>query len=477
MPVTPPANEPKIHGITWIARWFERWQRRAEPPGARATRHEYEFLPAALEITESPPSPTARTLVWSVLGFLAAALLWSVLGRIDIVAVAPGKIVPSGRVKVIQALATSGVRAIYVRDGQAVMAGQVLIELDPTIANADRERVGDELTRTELELARFRGLAEYLRTGRVALGVLSPEAQAATAVVALEERALAQSVEEYRSKAGALEQSLEKERQNFAATSSIVEKYRQTLPLVTQRAQSVKELAKSHLVAQNTYLEIEEQRIAAEQDLATQEANLKGSQSAFAQLQAQRQLLTAESTRTTLATVADLEQKVGALRQERVKAVQVSSQQTLVAPVDGVVQQLKVHTVGGVVTPADPLMVIVPNEGGVEVEAMVLNQDIGWVRGQQQAAVKVEAFPFTRYGTLDAQVVDVNDDAVMNDQLGLVYAARVKLAQSRMRIDDKWIELSPGMAVTVEIKTGTRRLIEYFLSPVVKMKSESVRER
>ena len=128
-------------------------------------------------------------------------------------------------------------------------------------------------------------------------------------------------------------------------------------------------------------------------------------------------------------------------------------------------------------TPADPLMVIVPNEGGVEVEAMVLNQDIGWVRGQQQAAVKVEAFPFTRYGTLDAQVVDVNDDAVMNDQLGLVYAARVKLAQSRMRIDDKWIELSPGMAVTVEIKTGTRRLIEYFLSPVVKMKSESVRER
>jgi hemolysin D len=122
-------------------------------------------------------------------------------------------------------------------------------------------------------------------------------------------------------------------------------------------------------------------------------------------------------------------------------------------------------------------MVIVPNEGGVEVEAMVLNQDIGWVRGQQPAAVKVEAFPFTRYGTLDAQVVDVNDDAITNEQLGLVYAARVKLSQSRMRIDGKWIELSPGMAVTVEIKTGSRRLIEYFLSPVTKATTESIRER
>jgi hemolysin D len=155
----------------------------------------------------------------------------------------------------------------------------------------------------------------------------------------------------------------------------------------------------------------------------------------------------------------------------------VTTQQSFTAPVDGVVQQLRVHTVGGGVAPAEELMIIVPKGQMLEVEAMVLNRDIGFVSEGQTATVKVDAFPFTRYGTINGDLVTVSNDAATDEHLGLIHPSRVKVARTSMHIDAKDIALSPGMAVTVEIKTGQRRLIEYFLSPVLQAVEESGRER
>jgi len=149
----------------------------------------------------------------------------------------------------------------------------------------------------------------------------------------------------------------------------------------------------------------------------------------------------------------------------------------LTAPVSGVVQQLAVHTIGGVVTPAQELMKIVPESESLEVEAWILNKDIGFVEEGQTAEVKIETFPFTKYGTLDAEVIDVSNDAITDEQKGLVYAGRVLLQKSTIRVGEKIVNLTPGMAVTVEIKTGTRRLIEFVLSPLLRYKQESLGER
>ena len=143
----------------------------------------------------------------------------------------------------------------------------------------------------------------------------------------------------------------------------------------------------------------------------------------------------------------------------------------------GTVQQLAVHTVGGVVTPAQPLLVIVPSDHPLEVEAFVENKDIGFVHPGQEAEVKVETFPFTRYGTLHASVTQVSHDAISDDKRGLVYSARVKLARDTMAVDGQTVRLTPGMAVTVEVKTGSRRVIDYFLSPLLQYRDESLRER
>ena len=186
----------------------------------------------------------------------------------------------------------------------------------------------------------------------------------------------------------------------------------------------------------------------------------------------------AEFHKTTQSQLAEIETSAQALRHELVKATHADQRQRLTAPVDGTVQQLDVHTIGGVVTPAQPLMVIVPEENRLEVEAWVENKDIGFVDAGQSAEIKVDAFPFTRYGIIDGEIVSLSKDSMLIEEVGYVYAARVKMAKTIMQVENgRIVNLSPGMDVAVEIKTGKRRLIEFLLSPVLKAVGESGRER
>ena len=149
----------------------------------------------------------------------------------------------------------------------------------------------------------------------------------------------------------------------------------------------------------------------------------------------------------------------------------------LMAPVDGTVQQVAVHTDGGVVTPAQVLMVIVPKDAQVTAEVMVDNKDIGFVGAGQAAAIKLETFPFTRYGTVAATVKSVVADAVNDDKRGAIFPAVLSLDRASIDVDGRRINLSPGMNLTAEIKTGKRRVIEYLLSPVQQHVNESLKER
>jgi hemolysin D len=225
------------------------------------------------------------------------------------------------------------------------------------------------------------------------------------------------------------------------------------------------------------YLEIEKERIDKVQELAQQQQQLVQDSAALTEAQRHSHTLTVEFKSSRLAELASAETRAASLAREVAKAGNRTERQTLTAPIDGVVQQLAVHTVGGVVTPAQQLMVLVPQDQPLEIEAWIDNKDIGFVHAGQLAEVKIAAFPFTRYGTVKARIVMVSHDAVPLDKSNLVYAARVSLEHAVMPVDGTLVPLSPGMAATVEIKTGTRRLIEYFLSPLFQAGQESVRER
>lgn len=448
---------------------------------------ELEFLPAALEVQESPPSPVGRFTMWAVMAMVTLALIWSIVGRIEIVAVAPGKIIPSGQVKVIQASNIGRVKAILVADGDTVKAGQALIELDPTLAEADRQRLESDWVASSLELARWRAYSGWLDTGKA--GAVSAAAVDVSAIgggaklvvpetsVALQRSLLDQSIAQQRSRIAGIDQTLLRRRAEAESTRQILEKLKQTLPLVTQRAESLKKLSEQNLVARNSYLEVEQERIEALQDLAAQDSNLASTAAAINELIEQRRLALADSRHEAFEKLEELEKQNRAQRQELIKASDIAGDQVLTSPVDGVVQQLKVHTINGVVTPAEQLLVVVPKDQALEVEARVLNKDIGFVRTGQPVTVKIEAFPFTRYGTIEGTVTSVSNDAIADEKLGLYYAARVRVRKSSMFVDGVDVLLSPGMAVTAEVTTGTRRLIEFVLSPVMQHAKESARER
>ncbi len=391
------------HVQIWRISWEEA---KREAPVRRLQSKELEFLPAVVEVQDTPPSPAGRLIACLIISLFTIAIAWATFGRIDIIAVAQGKIVPGDRSKLVQPLENGVVKAIYVRDGQRVKRGEPLIELDTT-AGADRERYSNEYLAALTEIARLRALLAGKDDFDAPKG-------ADRAFVQIQRDRLQNQLAELRA--------------------------------LQAQAEAFKQMLAKQYVSQMQYLDVEQKRAAKAQEHA--------------------------------GALAEAETRAHSLSKELAKAQTRSAQQYLAAPIDGVVQQLAVHTVGGVVTPAQQLMVIAPQEGHMEIEAWVENKDIGFVNENQEAEIKVESFPFTRYGTVPGVVVSLSRDAVPLEKQGFFYGARVSLTQATMRVENgKEVPLTPGMNVSVEIKTGQRRVIEYFLSPLIQALSDSARER
>lgn len=451
------------------------WSERKDLDTPVLQTHEAQFLPAALALRDTPVHPAPRIALWLIMIFALIALLWAVFGRIDVVATAMGKIIPNDRTKVIQPMETAVVKSIHVRDGQTVKLGQALIELDTTSTAADSGRLRNEALTARLEAARAQALLVSLVRGQSESLAAIPGADPAR--MRAEQSQLIGQYQEYQARQQQLQAETMRRQAELHTTQEQVSKLEQTAPIARRRAEDYQKLVKENFMSQHGYLEREQNRIEQEQDLASSRARLTEIRAALMEVQRQQATLTAETRRQLLDQHNLAIQKAASLEQELVKADQRGRLMHLTAPVAGTVQQLAVHTVGGVVTPAQPLMVIVPTENVLEVEAMLPNKDIGFVNAGQAAEVKVETFPFTKYGTLHGTITQVSPDAIQDEKLGLIYATRVKLAKDTLQVENKIVRLTPGMAVTVEVKTGKRRVIEYFLSPLMQVSSESLRER
>jgi len=461
-------------------------------PRARR-RDELAFLPAALEIVETPPSPLGRAIGSAIIILFCLALIWAWWGTIDIVASATGKILPSSRVKIIQPFETAVVRSIRVQDGQTVKAGDVLIELDPTANEAERDHLHNDLLAERLNIARLRAA---LSDNPVA--DFSPPAGADPELVSTQRQLLLNQVTEHRAKVAALLRQQAQKEAELATTGATIHKLETIIPVIQSRVDIRKTLVEKELGSKLTYFEVFQLLVEQREELVVQTSHLHETEAAIAAIRETRSQAVAEYRHTISDDLAKAEQKANGLTQDLIKAEQRTKLQQLAAPVDGVVQQLAVHTVGGVVTPAQQLLVVVPSESRLEIEAMVSNSDIGFVHAGQDAEIKVDTFNFTRYGLLHGKVLSVSQDAVIRDRpqdrasdraLGtahetsepkgqeLNYSARISLDRTQMQIDDRMVNLSPGMAVTVEIKTGSRTILSYLLSPLRRYRQETLRER
>ena len=463
------------------------WRMENEADKARKPISDHEFLPAALEIMEKPPSPGLRMLLLLLCCLFTIAIFWSAIGRVDVVAIASGKVVPAANVKIIQPIEIGSIRAIRVRNGQHVTKGQLLIELDPTLAGADEAQAGQQLLSSNAIRGRNDALLAYL-AGKPAR--FEPPSGTPTDIANTQARFVHTAIAEYEAERASLVQQRAEQVAELASSEAEIAKLKMTLPLVERQLQARKDLAEKGYFSKLKMLEYEQLRLEHIQNIEIQQAAAAKARAAIGALDAEIAKLREGFAKGAVAELTEATDKSALAAEELRKSHRRRQFQQLRSPVSGTVQQLAVTTIGGVVQPAQPLMVIVPDGSDVEVEAMILNKDIGFVREGQKVRVKLEAYPFTDYGLIEGVVETISRDAIEQNQQtalrdeknrpvqpGLVYAARIRLKQRIIKVAGRDQPIGPGLAVQAEIKTGERRIIQYLLSPIAQSLDEAGRER
>ncbi len=440
------------------------------------TRQELAFLPAVLEIQETPPNPLARKIIFTLILFFLITLVWGTLGKIDIVSVAQGKIISSGHDKVVQPLATSSIIALHVREGQKVKQNDLLIEFDATISQAEYEKLLHEYQNSLLNRVMWENYHLVIQ-GKQMPEPIGELQGLDKQQIKYEQQELMVKYQGFLAQCKSINSETEQKQAELEMVNSEIQKLEKIIPIIDRRIKGLKKLSKDKYIADEQYEKVREEQIENKYNLVSARHKVKELTAAIEASRQKLEVFKNETHSNILEKFQSAKQQENDLQQELVKIEQQKKQQKLIAPISGTIHQLNVHTIGAVVTPAQELMHIVPESGGLEIEAWVENKDIGFVDKSQQAEIKVETFPFTKYGVINGSIDYLSMDAVNTQQKGLLFLARVAMDKDWIQVGNKKVHLQAGMNVTVEMKTGQRRIIEYFLSPLLRYKQESIRER
>lgn len=444
--------------------------------------HPTDFLPGLLAIQQKAPHPAARIVLKTLLGLFIAVFLWACFGTLDIVAVAEGKLVPSTYVKIVQPAEAGIVKEILIGEGERVQAGQVLVRMDAAYSDADRQAVQAEYHAKSLALKRIDAQLAN-----------APLTKAAEDPADLYSQTLAQYMANrsaYENQLAQERSTLEKAKYDLAAAEQIKAKLEQVLPHYRKQEEAYEKLGKEGFAGSIMVTDKRRERIEAEQDLKAQLAVINAAKATIANSEQRLKQVTADYHRQLQAERAEVAVELEQLEQELAKQEHRSGLQELKAPQSGIVKDLTTHTPGTVVQPGTILMTLVPIGERLKAEVWVSNEDIGFIRTEQEAKVKLAAYPFQKYGMLTGAVSYVSADA--QDQptnqsqngeqsesarKGLIYKTVVELNQQALEANGIRLDLTPGMQVVAEINLGTRTVFEYLLSPVQKAFTEAGRER
>ena len=463
----------------YITVWRNVWAVRHQLEVPKRTADELAFLPAHLELTDTPVSAAPKWTARFIMIFTLLALLWSWFGKIDIVAAASGKTISGGRSKTIQPLETAVVKTVYVHDGQHVKQGERLVELEAIGTDSDVTQSEQALQAAQLSKLRYEAILNALESHTPphidtitahSLGLIDTDIQAAQLLAQNQYQAWATQDAQLQSVLRGHQaelQSAKAQEQKLIAVGTIEQ----------QKTTDYKQLKADNFISEHAFLEQQSKSISNQNDLKSTRSQIQQIQAAILQAE-QNQILNAQNLkRDTLDALRQANEQIDQYHGQTDKAKQRQQLMTIQSPVNGTVQELSIYTIGGVVQAAQKMMVIAPDDNHMDIEVLVLNKDIGFVEPNQDAVIKIESFPYTRYGYLTGKVKSISHDAVSHEQLGLVYTAVISLDKYTLNVDGKTINLTAGMNVTAEIKTGKRRVLDYLLSPLQTKLDESFKER
>ena len=458
----------------WKAVWNIREQ--LDPP--KREEDERAFLPAQLELVETPLSNAPKWAARLIMLFFVITLLWAILGHMEVVATAQGKTVLSGRSKAIKSLEDGGIVKIYVKNGDEVKKDDPLVTLDFLGADQDYEKAEQSLEAATLLKYRSEALIKALQNQEMPL--ITEEATERITIDELKqaEQLVQNQYQLWQSQDDRYGSAIRQKDAEYRTTNAQVEKLTQNIELIEEELQDYEKLSnnKSKGVSKHQYNQKRQDHINAKHELASQESRLIEINEGKIQLEKERQYTEYQLKQETLNGLREAQELIPQYTADSQRAKHRMDQAHIKAPANGTVQQLNIHTEGGVVSHGEELMVIVPEGDFMEVEALVPNKDIGFIEHNQEVVIKVESFPYTRYGYITGRVKSISFDAIEHQDYGLVYQAIINLDKDFLMINEKKIPLTAGMNVTAEIKIRERRVIDYFLSPLQTKVDESMRE-
>ncbi|WP_299014860.1 HlyD family type I secretion periplasmic adaptor subunit [uncultured Photobacterium sp.] len=432
----------------------------------------YEFLPSHLALSQRPPSPFARYTAMSLSIGVIAALIWAYWGKLDVQATATGRLVVSGRSQVIQSYEQSRVIGIHIKDGQRVEKETPLLTLDTLGVNQDISRLITQAEYQTHELIRYRALLSDQPLPDDTMFTALPTAQQTLVTENYRSEKL-----EFNATIASIEAEMRVNLASQAARQTDINALVSLTQNISLRLEARKTLSQVRVIGKVEYLEQEKELLEAQRLVSQQQADLNVLKSQYHSLEERLISFKAQKQREWLEKRKQASLQITALGQELSKVREREQLEVIRSPVNGTVQQLSVYTLGAVLQPAQNLMIIVPDDDVQQAEVKILNKDIGFVHSGQHVTVKVDTFPYTRYGTIEAELLSVSRDSTTDERLGLVFPAQVKLRDNNILIDGQAVELSPGMSIVAEIKTDKRRVIDYLLSPIREYQSEALREK
>lgn len=445
----------------------------------KAEANPLDFSPPLLCLQETPPNPLGRKVLWGLFVLLLSLLLWALIGKLDIVAVAEGKLIPESYVKIVQPAESGIVKDILVKEGQSVLAGQVLMRMDTLISEADSKSLDADYQRKRLALRRI----EAELAGQPFKTQADDPLQLAQEIAA-----------QYRANRSSFEAALAEERsrlikarQDMAAAEQVKKKLEEVLPHYRNQDLAYEKLVKDGFAGALMGSDKKRERLEKEQELQTQGFLIESAKANILQSEKKLTQIDSDYRRQLHAERNDIQGQFDRLAQEMAKQSHKQSLLELKAPQDGIVKDLATHTAGTVVQPGTILLTLVPKDEILRAEVWVSNEDIGFVRQGQPVKLKFAAFPFQKYGMLEGTVEHVSADAADGNTAGqndpnkktqpLLYKALVRMKDMALSMNGQHFALSAGMQTNAEIWLGDRTVMEYLLSPVRKAWHEAARER
>lgn len=440
----------------------------------RYSPNEARFLSGIDAVIHAPLPTVAWLLPTTIMTLFFVMIAWATFSQVDIISPSMGKTVPSSHVQLIQAPELGVVKEVLVREGQSVKAGQTLITFDQTEEEGDALDLRSQLDRLLTQRARLSALAESELED---IGLFKEPEDVHPVFIQSEKRIMEAQWRAHLAELATLDQQIISKEAEYAEALAQLNKTRSMLRFAENRVERMDQLFKENAVSKSGLEEMEEQLVERRQTLMVLEQTALKIEADIGYAVEQRRAAEEQFNHTILTELSACEQQIVTIEQDLLTVEKRLDQRTLEAPISGTVLDLAVHTRDGVVEPASVLMRIVPEDSPLEVEAKILNRDIGFVEEGQKVEIKIETFEFTKYGSISGTIRKIANDVTMDEQLGPVYRALIEMDSDTIKVGDKPIKLMPGMSVTVDVNVGKRRLIEYILTPILRYKNESLRER